>query len=344
MEQKLKEIKKKALIEIEKVKSKEDLEHFHIKYLGRKGLFARTVKKIGDLPLARKAKAGKLANEVKNILQSVWQAKKQELLDFSKIFFVDITAPGKRWSEGHLHLVTEAIREVERIFLSLGFIRRRYPEVETDYYTFESLNMPEGHPARDEWETFFISDKSEVISKKSGKLVLTPHTSSGQVREMESHSLPIRMMNISKCYRRQIDVNHTPMFHQFEGLVVDRGIQFIHLKGVLEYFCREFYGPKRRIRLRPFHFRFTEPSFEVDVTCGLCGGRGCRYCKQGWAELGGAGMVHPNVLRAGGQDPKKVTGFAFGWGVERCYLMKEGLLIPDLRMLYQNDLRFLEQF
>lgn len=344
MQQKLKEIKKKALEDIAQVKSKKDLEAFRIKYLGRKGALVSLMKKIKDLPEKERPLVGKVANEVKKILQIAWSEKKGQIQDTGDQIFVDITQPGKRISRGHLHLITQAVREIERIFLGLGFVRRRYPEIETDYYAFEALNMPPGHPARDEWETFFISNKLEVKSKKSEKLVLTPHTSSGQVREMESHKLPIRMMNISKCYRRQIDVSHTPMFHQFEGLVVDKGITFLHLKGVLEYFCQEFFGPKRKIRLRPFHFRFTEPSFEVDVTCGLCGGKGCRYCKQGWSELGGAGMVHPRVLEAGGLDPAKVTGFAFGWGVERCYLMKEGLLIPDLRMLYQNDLRFLEQF
>jgi len=339
MGQKLIEIKNKALQDIEKVKSRQDLERFRIKYLGRKGELVRALKVISDLPISQKRTVGKLANETKKTLEDVFNKKKKSFSDSGSKLSIDLTQPGVRQNLGHLHLVTQAIREIEKVFLNLGFVRRRYPEVETDYYAFESLNMPPGHPARDEWETFFI----EKPGPRSN-LVLTPHTSSGQVREMERHSLPIRMMNISKCYRRQIDVSHTPMFHQFEGLVVDSGIQFVHLKGVLEYFCRAFFGAKRKIRLRPFHFRFTEPSFEVDVTCGLCGGKGCRYCKEGWSELGGAGMVHPKVLEAGGLDPNKITGFAFGWGVERCYLMKAGLLIPDLRMFFQNDLRFLDQF
>ncbi len=342
--EKLEAIKSEALKDLLTIQSKAQMESFRIKYLGRKGKLAGALKKIKDLPAATRPVAGRLANCVKRDLETAFQDKRKSIGGSDVRIFIDITEPAPKISRGHLHLVTQAIREIERIFLNIGFVRRRYPEVETDYYAFEALNMPPDHPARDEWETFFVALSSKYQAQNKEKLVLTPHTSSGQVREMENHPLPIRMMNISKCYRRQIDINHVPMFHQFEGLVVDSGIQFVHLKGVLGYFCREFFGFGRKIRLRPFHFRFTEPSFEVDVTCGLCKGKGCRYCKQGWSELGGAGMVHPNVLRAGGQDPKKVTGFAFGWGVERCYLMKENIGIPDLRMFYQNDLRFLRQF
>jgi phenylalanyl-tRNA synthetase alpha chain len=182
-------------------------------------------------------------------------------------------------------------------------------------------------------------------------MVLTPHTSNSQVRELERGQFPVRMINIAKCYRRQIDATHVPMFHQFEGLYVDKGVAITHLRGVLDYFAKEFFGPDRKIRLRPFHFRFTEPSFEIDVSCGVCGGTGlsadrqkCKMCKRGWLELGGAGMVHPNVLKAAKVDPKVYSGFAFGWGVERTYLMKEGMKIDDIRVLYKNDLRFAKQF
>ena len=176
-------------------------------------------------------------------------------------------------------------------------------------------------------------------------MVLTPHTSSGQVREMERLSKPpIRMINIAKCYRRQSDVSHTPMFHQFEGLVVDHNIAITHLKGTIDHFVKNFFGPKRQFRIRPYHFQFTEPSFEIDITCDICHGRGCRLCKEGWLELGGAGMVHPEVLKSGGLDPKAYSGFAFGWGVERTYMMKSGLKIDDIRLLYGNDIRFLSQF
>jgi phenylalanyl-tRNA synthetase alpha chain len=176
-------------------------------------------------------------------------------------------------------------------------------------------------------------------------MILTPHTSSGQVREMlRVKTPPIRMINIAKCYRRQSDVSHVPMFHQFEGLVVDENISIVNLKGTLDYFAQSFFGKERKTRLRPYHFQFTEPSFEVDVSCGICSGTGCKLCKAGWLELGGAGMVHPNVLKAGGINPNKFSGFAFGWGVERTYMMKGGIHIPDIRLLYSADLRFLTQF
>ena len=262
-------------------------------------------------------------------------------------------------SIGHLHLATIAIREIENILKPLGFVRVSHPEVEWDYYAFETLNMPGDHPARDDWETFFIDEnpikmnlpENSLKLIKEGRRLLTPHTSSIQVREMEKGLLPIRMMNISKCYRRQIDISHVPMFHQLEGLVIDKDINLTHLKGTIDYFVKHFFGEDRVIRLRPHHFKFTEPSFEVDISCGLCHGVGrledgsyCRMCKDGWLELAGAGMVHPNVLKAGGIDPSKYSGFAFGWGVERCFTMKSGLNIDDLRLMYKNDLRFNEQF
>jgi phenylalanyl-tRNA synthetase alpha chain len=261
--------------------------------------------------------------------------------------------PGERRTRGHLHPVSQAMEEITSIFERIGFTRVRYPEVDWDWYPFTSLNMPLDHPARDEWETFFVQAEPHTTK---GKMVLTPHTSNGQVREMERlHSQPpIRMINIARCYRRQQDATHTQMFHQFEGLVVDKGISIEHLKGTLDYFAREFYGPGTKSRIRPFHFQFTEPSFEVDFSCHICGGIGsvsgaegpqkCKLCKSGWHEVGGAGMVHPNVLRAGGIDPKEYTGFAFGWGIERTYTLKPGLSIDDIRLLYSGDARFLEQF
>ncbi len=243
---------------------------------------------------------------------------------------------------GHIHLITEAIYEIASVFEKIGFVRVRYPEVEWDWFAFESLNMPKDHPARDEWETFFID---EPPHPQYGQMVLTPHTSSGQVREMKRVKLPpIRMVNIAKCYRRQSDASHYPMFHQFEGLVVNKDISIVHLKGTIDYFAKNYFGKNRKTRLRPYHFQFTEPSFEVDITCDICEGKGCKVCKEGWLELGGAGMVHPTVLRNGGINPKEYSGFAFGWGVERVLMMRSGLKIPDLRLLYSSDLRFLTQF
>lgn len=326
--------------DLAKIDSREELEKIRIRYLGRKGKLTQILRQITNLSLEERKKIGSLANESKKELERRIREKEQFLFQNIKEEF-DITLPGIKLEEGHLHLISKAIEEIEEIFKQIGFLRQRYPEVETDYYAFESLNMPKGHPARDEWETFFISDN----------IVLTPHTSSAQVRQMQKQSPPIRMINISKCYRRQADVSHLPMFHQFEGLYIDKNVGLYHLKGVFDYFVKEFFGPARQIRLRPFHFRFTEPSLEVDINCSVCLGKGrlpeggtCRLCKDGWLELGGAGMVHPAVLKNGGIDPKKYSGFAFGWGVERTYMMKSGLKIDDIRILYQNDLRFLEQF
>jgi phenylalanyl-tRNA synthetase alpha chain len=329
---------KKARIIIEKAKTKDDA---YIKIFGKSGVFTSLTKEIKSVDPRKRAEFGKSLNEAKRELETALAAK-QSAIDNrqSAIDFVDITAPGKKTGLGHLHLVSQAMEEIVEIFSKLGFNLQSYPEVDWDWYAFESLNMPKEHPARDDWETFFIKADKDP---KYGNQVLTPHTSNGQVREMEHvRKPPIRMLNIARCYRRQIDVSHTPMFHQFEGLLVDRKVSIPHLKGTLDYFSTNFFGPKRVTRLRPHHFRFTEPSFEVDVTCGVCLGKGCRFCKSGWVELGGAGMVHPNVLKAGKIDPKVYSGFAFGWGIERTIAMRTNL--GDIRLLYQNDIRFLEQF
>jgi len=352
MKNQLQQLKKNASAELEKLKSAEELRDFEVKYFGRKGEYNNLIKDLPKLAPEERKEMGRLANEIKQEMEQALAAaraniEKERLGNLAKTEWIDKTLPGQKPELGHLHLVSQAIEEISSIFERLGFVRRQYPEIEWDWYAFEALNMPEGHPARDEWETFFL----DLPEGKKGKIVLTPHTSSGQVREMERGELPIRMMNISKCYRRQSDVTHVPMFHQFEGLLIDKNVSIAHLKGTLDYFAREFFGPKRVTRLRPFHFRFTEPSFEIDISCDVCGGKGvlangdkCRVCKQGWLELGGAGMVHPNVLKAGNIDPKKYNGFAFGWGVERTFMMKEGMKIDDIRILYKNDLRFIKQF
>jgi phenylalanyl-tRNA synthetase alpha chain len=334
MEDKIRKILKESLVKIESAKIKSELHDLRILLFGKKGQFTLLTKELKNLAEEEKKKLGQLLNVVKEEIEKELQKNLVRLEEKKESEWVDVTAPGKKPQIGHLHPVTWAIREIVPIFEKLGFTRVSYPEVELDYYAFEALNMPRDHPARDEWETFFITDN----------IVLTPHTSSGQVREMEKGNLPIKMLNIAKCYRRQADVSHTPMFHQFEGLYVDKNVSIPHLFGTLDYFVKEFFGPERKVRLRPFHFQFTEPSFETDVSCGVCEGKGCKLCKEGWLELGGAGMVHPKVLRFGKIDPAKYSGFAFGWGVERVYMMKEGLKIPDLRMLYENDIRFLEQF
>lgn len=344
MEEELIGIKNSALSLILDAEDEKSLDEIKIQFLGRNGKLALAIKRITKLPKEKRPEIGRLANEVKVTLENAILDKilklKAQKPNLQKEH-IDITAPGIKPTLGHLHLVTQAIEEITAIFTKLGFTRVRYPEAEWDWYAFEALNFPKNHPARDDWETFFIKEKSHP---KFGPMLLTPHTSSGQIREMGRRKPPIRMLNIAKTYRRQSDVSHVPMFHQFEGLVVDKNISIIHLKGTLDYFVKSFFGNDRESRIRPYHFQFTEPSFEVDVSCGVCKGKGCKVCKAGWLELGGAGIVHPNVLKAGGIDPKTYTGFAFGFGPERCLMMKEGIEIDDLRLLYSNKLEFLEQF
>ena len=338
---KLQNLKNEALAMIMQTQDQAELENIRIQYLGKSGQLAQIAGQLKSLEPAERTEIGKLFNDVKSAIQASLDPK-LKIENLKLIIEGDPTLPGLKPRLGHLHPISQAIEEISIVFEKIGFIRVRYPETDWDWYTFESLNMTPDHPARDEWETFFVDAPPHP---KLGQIVLTPHTSNGQVREMERvKKPPIRMINIAKCYRRQSDVSHTVMFHQFEGLVIDTGITIAHLKGTIDYFVHQFFGPDRKSRLRPSHFQFTEPSFEVDVTCDICLGQGCRLCKEGWLELGGAGMVHPSVLSAGKIDPQKYTGFAFGWGVERTYMMKSGLKIPDLRLLYSNDIRFLNQF
>ena len=320
----------------------EEIERLRVHYLGKKGILAEIAAEIPKLPPEDKAEIGEVFNDVKQAISNALGAAQTNIPAINSTTTVDTSLPGVKPPLGHLHPVTKAIEEISSIFEKIGFVRVRYPEVDWDWYAFESLNMPKSHPARDDIETFFV-DAPE--NSRYGKMVLTPQTSNGQVREMERlKAPPIRMINIAKCYRRQSDVSHTAMFHQFEGLCINSDINITNLKGTIDYFSQQFFGPERKTRLRPNHFQFTEPSFEVDVICDICLGKGCRLCKEGWLELGGAGMVHPNVLKAGKIDTTKYSGFAFGWGVERTYMMKSGIKIDDLRLLYSNDIRFLTQF
>lgn len=331
-----------------------ELNEIKLDFLGKSGRLSAAMKELTAIPAERRTDIGRLANEVKATIEDLISGQEKKLgakTVSTGITSIDVTLPGIRPPLGHLHLITQAIEEIATIFEHIGFTRVRYPEVEWDWYAFGALNFPENHPARDDWETFFID---ENLHSKHGRMLLTPHTSSGQIREMakeanmlakkENDSLSIKIVNIAKTYRRQSDVSHTPMFHQFETLVIGENIAITHLKGVLDYFAKSWFGPSRKTRIRPYHFQFTEPSFETDISCGICNGEGCNLCKEGWLELGGAGMVHPNVIKNCGLDPKKYTGFASGWGVERVLMMREGLDLPDLRMLYSNDLRFLSQF
>ncbi len=335
------ELKKKFEEEMSGVFDFKNIEKLRIEYLGKKGKITEAFQELKNLSIEEKKKIGPELNNFKKEIEERLQNSLKNIFEKKELSELYKSLPGNKPEIGHLHITTQAIREIIDVFKPLGFNQVRYPEVEWDYFVFESLNIPKEHPARDEWETFFVQDLNHP---KMGKGVITTQTSSGQVREMLKGKLPIRMLNISRCGRREMDINHIPSFYQFEGLVIDKGINITHLKGVLDYFARNFYGPGRKTRIRPFDFRFTEPSFEVDINCDLCLGKGCRFCKSGWVELGGVGMVHPNVLKFGKIDPKKYTGFAFGWGVERTYMMKSGTKINDIRHLFSNDFRFLEQF
>jgi phenylalanyl-tRNA synthetase alpha chain len=326
-----------------------DIESLEIKYLGRNGQLTQLLKQIKDVKQEERKQYGTKLNEIKIQITEQISSKKTELFQKKDAEeSIDVTLPGNQYPKGSLHLVTYAVEEITKIFSRIGFIRMSYPEVEWEFFSFDTLNMPPNHPARDDFETFFIKADPHP---EYGKMVLTPHTSSGQYREMKRlQKPPIRMINIAKTYRPNWDTTHTPMFHQFEGMCVDTNITISDLKGTIDYFAKEFFGQDRKTRLRPFHFQFTEPSFEVDITCGVCGGTGmindtkCKVCKSGWLELGGSGMVHPNVLKAGGIDPEKYSGWAFGFGVERVMMMKEAIKIDDLRIMYSGDIRFLEQF
>jgi phenylalanyl-tRNA synthetase alpha chain len=337
----------------DEISSKTDinvLNDYKLKLFGPKGEFHKYTKIIKNIPIDKKRIYGSKLNLIKKDLLQLLelQSKKNKKTDKKSCFTDLLYLP--EINNGSLHIVTKAINEIVDIFQSIGFTFCQYREIEWDWYSFTGLNFPKDHPARDDFETFFID---EPASSKYGKMLLSPHTSSGQLREIERvrHKPPIRMINIAKCYRPNWDISHTPMFFQFEGLVIDKNINITNLIGTMDYFAKEFFGNERKTRLRPFHFQFTEPSFEVDINCGICLGKGittegkkCRYCKAGWLELGGSGMVHENVLKSGKINPDIYSGFAFGWGIERTYMMKTGTKLDDNRLLYSNDIRFLKQF
>lgn len=321
---------KEAIDNINKATSSEELESYKAKYLGGGSEINRYLKTLGAKSPEERKKHGIFLNKAKSEINDLLRVKINEI-NSKELEPIDISTPGLREPLGKKHPISVAIDEIAEIFARLGFIRRRYNEIETDWYNFEGLNIQKDHPARDEQETFYL---------KNG-LVLSTHTSSGQLREMDKGKLPIRMININRCYRRQSDITHTPSFHQFEGLAVDKNISITDLKGTIDYFFKSFFGPNTKSRIRPYNFRFTEPSFEVDVSCTYCDGNGCAICKEGWLEMGGAGMVHREVLKNGGISPSQYSGFAFGVGVERCVLIRSG--IPDLRLLYTQDIRILER-
>lgn len=336
------QLKERALRELSCVADLAGLENWRISYLGKKGALTQLVRGVGSLPPAERPLAGQAANEAKLALESAWSKKQRELQEESlaqalEAERIDVTLPGRQPLLGQVHPITRVLREITDIFVALGFRVVEGPEVEWDRYNFEMLNIPADHPARDMWDTFYISGRV-------GEMLLRTHTSPNQVRIMEKNQPPIRVIVPGKCYRYEaVDATHEAMFYQVEGLAVDEGITMGDLKGVLTVFAKAVYGKERKVRFRCDYFPFVEPGVEMSVECYACKGAGCRICKNsGWLELMGAGMVHPRVLEGVGYDSTRYTGFAFGMGPERIAMQKYG--IEDLRYFYANDLRFLRQF
>ena len=326
----------------EKVSASQELsqlEELRVAFLGKKGELTGVLRGMGQLSAEERPVVGQMANEVRAFMEEKLAARKEELsakaLD-EKLAkeALDVTMPGKNRAKGSLHPINQISDEMKDLFIGMGYEIADGPEIEYDYYNFEALNLPKNHPARDTQDTFYITDN----------ILLRSQTSPVQVRVMENKKPPIRIISPGRVYRADpADATHSPIFHQVEGLVVDKGITMGDLKGILELFAKQMFGPETKIRFRPHHFPFTEPSAEVDVSCFVCGGKGCRLCKgEGWMEILGAGMVHPFVLSNCGIDPEVYSGFAFGMGVERITMARLG--IDDLRLMYENDVRFLHQF
>ena len=339
MKEKLQSIKEEALAQIQAADVPEKLNDVRVKYLGKKGELTAVLKSMKDVDPEDRPKVGQMVNETREEIETALNSAKTAMdkaIREAKLKeeVIDVTLPSKKNTVGHRHPNTIALEEVERIFIGMGYEVVEGPEVEYDEYNFEKLNILADHPAKDEQDTFYINKD----------IVLRTQTSPVQARVMEQGKLPIRMIAPGRVFRSdEVDATHSPSFHQIEGLVIDKNISFADLKGTLEVFAKELFGPETKTKFRPHHFPFTEPSAEVDVTCFKCGGKGCRFCKgSGWIEILGCGMVHPNVLRMCGIDPEEYTGFAFGVGLERIALLKYE--IDDMRLLYENDTRFLKQF
>ena len=332
-------IRQEAMKRIMEVSNINDLNDLKVMYLGKKGQLAEVLKGMKDVAAQDKPVIGQLVNEARNQIEGQLDTMRKEfesrLLE-AKLSseVIDVTLPGKKRRLGHDHPNNMILKQVENIFIGMGYEVVSGPEVEYDYYNFEALNIPANHPAKDEQDTFYITKD----------ILLRTQTSSCQIHEMEKGILPIRMIAPGRVFRAdEVDATHSPSFHQIEGLVIDKGITFSDLKGTLDEFAKRFFGPDTKTKFRPHHFPFTEPSAEVDVSCFKCGGKGCRFCKgEGWIEILGCGMVHPHVLEMAGIDPDVYSGFAFGMGLERLTLLK--CEIDDMRLLYENDMRFLQQF
>ena len=339
MKDKLQAIREEALKQIRESNRLDKLNEVRVSFLGKKGELTAVLKGMKNVDPKERPFVGQMVNETREAIEEFLEETKKKLEEKAreekmKQEVIDVTLPAKKINVGHRHPNTIALEEVERIFVGMGYEVVEGPEVEYDYYNFEALNIPANHPAKDEQDTFYINDK----------IVLRTQTSSVQVHEMEKGKLPIRMISPGRVFRSDdVDATHSPSFHQIEGLVIDKNITFADLKGTLEQFAKKLFGEDTKVKFRPHHFPFTEPSAEMDVTCFKCGGKGCRFCKgEGWIEILGCGMVHPHVFEMSGIDPEEYTGFAFGVGLERIALLKYE--IDDMRLLYENDKRFLEQF
>ena len=340
MEEKLKRLEENSVLEISNAQNKQELYDLKVKYLGKKGELTNILKGMKDLSKDERPVIGALANKVRDNLEKIFSKKdleleKKELQKKLEEEKIDVTLPSKKQIRGSKHPLNRVIEEIEDLFVSMGYDVVDGPELETDEFCFERLNLPKGHPARDMQDSFYITKEN----------LLRTQTSAVQARTMleKAGKEPIRIICPGKTYRREDDATHSHQFNQVEGLVIDENITLAHLKGTLEVFVRKMLGEKSKLRFRPSYFPFTEPSYEVDVSCFKCGGTGCNLCKQtGWIEILGAGMVHPNVLKMNGYDPKKYGGFAFGTGLDRLAMFKYG--ITDMRYLYRNDIRFLKQF
>lgn len=338
MKQKVDKLLKEALKAVEKAQSLKELDEVRVRYLGKKGTVTGLLKSLGSLPADKRPKAGETVNSARKAIEKALKERKEGIAAAEgdrKLLAqrTDISLPGVFSEMGNRHPVNLVMEEILEIFRGLGFSVRTGPEVESDYYNFEALNIPKNHPARDMQDTFYIDDDT----------VLRTHTSPVQIRTMESEEPPLRIVSPGKVYRVDYDVTHSPMFHQVEGFLVDEKVTFGDLKGVLVEFVHQFFGEETPVRFRPSFFPFTEPSAEVDIGCVLCRGRGCRVCSDtGWIEILGSGMIHPEVFRCVGYDNERFSGFAFGMGVERVAMLR--YRIDDIRLFYENDLRFLRQF
>jgi len=344
VEERLKNIEKDALKDINEAKSSDELQKTRVKYLGRKGPITEILKGLGSVPAEERPKIGKIVNTLKSTIEEALQNKIQNLgkEGSKKEDFLDVTLPGIRPEIGRIHPIIKTINEINEIFLGLGFRIVESPEIETEFYNFQALNIPLEHPSRDVFDTFYLDKPGKV---KPGKAhLLRSHTSTAQIRIMEKESPPLQIISAGRVFRPDaVDASHSFMFHQIEGFMIDKHIRFSDLKGVLIQFAKDMFGANTKMRFRPHFFPFTEPSAEVDISCIICSGKGCRVCgNKGWLEILGAGMINPKVYKAVGYDVKKWSGFAFGMGIERITMLKYG--IDDIRLFFENDVRFLRQF